>query len=680
MRLSLSCALIWALCGVVSADEAFCPSVVATGAAETANRAKSVFVVGELAYVADGFAGLQIYAIGDATQPTLVGGVDTNGRASDVVVVGDVCFVADASGGLDLIDISDPSVPVQFDERSLGGAVAWLDVEGDMLIVGVGNSAGTGYRAVQLFDIQATGDPVLLSTYEDVCVMNDLALDAGRVYIACDDVDSILLDVSDPAEPVFVRSISNSRGVESLDAAGDLLVIGDAFDVFVFDARDIQQLDELYSYQAKSLVQCARIWGDDRVLLSTEDAIVGIDIEDPARPLFLFSEPLSDVGLRVAGEGDRVVGALDGSGIVSLDTSGLRSPVIASLVTPGSATSIAVGGGFAFVGQGSSGIEVFDVGVASQPALVGGVGTGGAVLDLELRGSWLYAASVSSFEVFDVSDPSEPRLVSSIPTPDFSIVVRVVDGTAYVLSEQRRLDVVDVSDPVTPLVMGTYSFPGVSAFDFTFDFVVDGQYAYVAGDGSGLIVLDVGGPGSIAEVARIDVPPENGTPSAYSIDMYDGRLLVSTSFSGPHLAVFDVADPLSPMLMSVQEADANAFVFDGEIGYASGGGMKVFDFSDPDVPLLDQRLPMLAGTTDLALVGEMIYLCNSDHGVRVVDVSGCADCPGDLTGDGVLNFFDVSAFLGAFFGGDVLGDWNKDGVWNFFDVSGFLTDFQSGCP
>ena len=55
-------------------------------------------------------------------------------------------------------------------------------------------------------------------------------------------------------------------------------------------------------------------------------------------------------------------------------------------------------------------------------------------------------------------------------------------------------------------------------------------------------------------------------------------------------------------------------------------------------------------------------------------------CLADLNSDGVLNFFDVSAFLTAFTGGDPVGDLNGDGLYNFFDVSVFLQSFAAGCP
>jgi len=56
------------------------------------------------------------------------------------------------------------------------------------------------------------------------------------------------------------------------------------------------------------------------------------------------------------------------------------------------------------------------------------------------------------------------------------------------------------------------------------------------------------------------------------------------------------------------------------------------------------------------------------------------ECPADLTGDGVLNFFDVSAFLNAFNANDAAADFDNNGVWNFFDVSAFLNAYNAGCP
>ncbi|MBL4699094.1 MAG: hypothetical protein JKX70_09710 [Phycisphaerales bacterium] len=68
------------------------------------------------------------------------------------------------------------------------------------------------------------------------------------------------------------------------------------------------------------------------------------------------------------------------------------------------------------------------------------------------------------------------------------------------------------------------------------------------------------------------------------------------------------------------------------------------------------------------------------HNINTDGTLGAQSCPADLTGDGELNFFDVSAFLIAFANMDPAADFTGDGKFNFFDVSTFLTDFSAGCP
>ena len=59
----------------------------------------------------------------------------------------------------------------------------------------------------------------------------------------------------------------------------------------------------------------------------------------------------------------------------------------------------------------------------------------------------------------------------------------------------------------------------------------------------------------------------------------------------------------------------------------------------------------------------------------------CDDvCEADLTGDGVLDIFDVFAFLDMFNAGDAGADLNGDGVLDIFDVFAYLDGFNAGCP
>lgn len=56
------------------------------------------------------------------------------------------------------------------------------------------------------------------------------------------------------------------------------------------------------------------------------------------------------------------------------------------------------------------------------------------------------------------------------------------------------------------------------------------------------------------------------------------------------------------------------------------------------------------------------------------------DCPVDLSGDGVLDFHDISLFLSqAPFPGSI-SDFNGDELFDFFDITKFIAAYTTGCP
>ncbi len=78
-----------------------------------------------------------------------------------------------------------------------------------------------------------------------------------------------------------------------------------------------------------------------------------------------------------------------------------------------------------------------------------------------------------------------------------------------------------------------------------------------------------------------------------------------------------------------------------------------------------------------ALYGDSIEI---DSGSAYVFTLPQLPCPADLTADGVLNFFDISAFLQAFGENDPVADFDNNTLFNFFDISAFLQAFAAGCP
>lgn len=105
---------------------------------------------------------------------------------------------------------------------------------------------------------------------------------------------------------------------------------------------------------------------------------------------------------------------------------------------------------------------------------------------------------------------------------------------------------------------------------------------------------------------------------------------------------------------------------------SDAGGNDLFSYGSGSISV-DQNRAIIGSLFDR--IGSQ-----SNAGSAYIFDLGCPSCPADFTGDGSLNFFDVSAFLTAFNADDPAADFTGDGNYNFFDVSAFLAEFSEGCP
>lgn len=93
---------------------------------------------------------------------------------------------------------------------------------------------------------------------------------------------------------------------------------------------------------------------------------------------------------------------------------------------------------------------------------------------------------------------------------------------------------------------------------------------------------------------------------------------------------------------------------------------------------------VLSGVIDINDAGQVAFaafLQNGTVGVWVATPVTDPGCPADLTGDGLLNFFDLAEYLDLFNAGDPAADLaSPPGVLNFFDLAAYLDLYNAGCP
>ena len=105
-----------------------------------------------------------------------------------------------------------------------------------------------------------------------------------------------------------------------------------------------------------------------------------------------------------------------------------------------------------------------------------------------------------------------------------------------------------------------------------------------------------------------------------------------------------------------------------------GAGSLSWLFFNPE-PNLDDlgASPFILRMSDSPFLGAWM--------VRAIGTEPAGGCPADLAEPfGVLNFFDLAAYLDLYNAGDPAADWTGDGLLNFFDLAAYLDDFNAGCP
>lgn len=84
--------------------------------------------------------------------------------------------------------------------------------------------------------------------------------------------------------------------------------------------------------------------------------------------------------------------------------------------------------------------------------------------DVVVTGNTAYVADqVDGLQVIDISDPANPALLGSFNTSGFALGIAVAGNLVYIADSSSGLQIIDVSDPTTPSLVGTYDTPGFAA-------------------------------------------------------------------------------------------------------------------------------------------------------------------------------------------------------------------------
>ncbi|MBD2268834.1 DUF4347 domain-containing protein, partial [Anabaena sp. FACHB-1391] len=402
---------------------------------------QGVQVVGNYAYVADGYSGLQIIDISNPTTPTLKGNYNTSGYAYGVQVVGNYAYVAD-DGGLQIIDISNPTTPTL--KGNTSGYASDVQVVGNYAYV-------TGFNSgLQIIDISNPTTPTLKGNYDTSGYAWGVQVVGNYAYVADSWSGLQIIDISNPTTPTLKGNYNTSGNAEGVQVVGN------------------------YAYVADG-------WSGLQI----------IDISNPSNPTLKGNYDTSGYAFGVQVVGNYAYVADDWSGLQIIDISNPTTPTLkGNYYTSGAAIGVQVVGNYAYVADGDSGLQIIDISNPTTPTLKGNYDTSGYAYGVQVVGNYAYVADYGSgLQIIDISNPTTPTLKGNYYTSGYAYGVQVVGNYAYVADYGSGLQIIDISNPTTPTLKGNYYTSGAAI-----GVQVVGNYAYVADGDSGLQIIDISNP------------------------------------------------------------------------------------------------------------------------------------------------------------------------------------------
>jgi hypothetical protein len=220
----------------------------------------------------------------------------------------------------------------------------------------------------------------------------------------------------------------------------------------------------------------------------------------------------------------------------------------------------------------------------------------------------VYAAVLSDTRglvIFDVTDPVAADEVGTFPIPPageiasgrgLAIETDAGGTRAYLIraphwySTHNYVDVIDLSAPATPVLLGSYTVPG---FAFLSDIAVSDRRVYLTGTFNTIEVLDASDPGAIVPLVTIEDPSVRNA-QAITIAQLGGcrrAAVVDQSFGGS-IRLIGVDEACPGYLQDLgsfalrPEVAANDLMIIGDRAWVAydQDGVRLLDLSDPTAP------------------------------------------------------------------------------------------------
>ena len=400
------------------------------------------------------------------------------------------------------------------------------------------------------YDLNSPESPVELGHFDETFLDHKILLADSLIADVSPSITRFF-DFSDPANPEIAGYASGFGSTYATVLRGSLLYSACVSRVGVVEFTDLQNVVQRSAVEA--LVYLQTISKHEDVLFASPDVAspVVVDLHGVPTPRVL-SQVEHDYPFFYDTRSHYLCDSLlyaasGGWGLKIADINDLSNPeVLGVLDTPGTLEDLTVRGSYAYLASGDEGLHVVDVSDPGSPVLLNTVPLSGGASSVLHYDSLLFVASGSSWGVhfFDISDPADPVEIA-IASAFLPTAMDYQDGYLYVAQDFFGLGIIDARDPSDPIRIFSGSFPNQ---EHAIDICVQGHFAYMIAEEEGLRVVDVFDPLQPVLSGWYD----QFSNADYAVDLCAeaDTIMLATLHSGIETVVFEA--PSSPHHLSLQ--------------------------------------------------------------------------------------------------------------------------------
>ncbi|MEZ5358510.1 MAG: dockerin type I domain-containing protein [Candidatus Zixiibacteriota bacterium] len=623
---------------------------------------------------------MRVYDFSDPTNPVLLSRLDIGdyvGGACDFALTTDYAYVPISNSGVLILDKTDPYQLFVAGFYAVPELLSACVVKDNYLYV------AKRFAGTIILDISTPTAPTQVSTVPPTSYTNTYGLKLFGDILALnhDFYGFDLYNVSDPANPVFVRRLDQYGNESDIEIVGPYAyVTGRGYGLVIYNISNLSNPVQHGTYDPPledEYVEGVAISGTYAYLTiggysAGYNGFRVIDISNPNYPSPVANGPINETYRDIFLHDDNVYAISNDRGLKIFDTVDPNSPaLIGSALVPFDLQSIAVSGDRAYVmsEQNYSTYDcdfyIYDISDRTNPVALAEYPdyhhyTG---WDIAAIDNLVYICYGSVLQILDATDPTNLTVLFDGSIGAGLLEFEIQGNYLYGVDLGSGLFIYDISDPTSPLLTNS-----VTLGDALWDVEVEGNYAYVS-QNHGVFVVDVTDPYA---------PFEAGEFYYFNLHVRGMRIAGEKLYvvsQTAELMILDVSDPVNPVYLGqsgTYNDNSSLFALNDLVLATNSGGLSTFDVYTPTTPVFILSEPH-GPSEDAAIDDNYIYTA-SRNGVNILAYTMVSAVYGDVDQSGSINIGDAVYLLNYIFkAGDApvplrAGDANCDETVNIGDV------------